>query len=130
MATDKSPSPRLGRGLVVAVAEFPTAFRPHTISGQTVQKRRLPGSGRRLDRVDGFLEFFKSCANVRSQPAFLLLISVGSAVLAQNPVTALSASVVEVAYRIAPAVNFWKTIPENRVGKPHINKVARSAMPS
>jgi hypothetical protein len=58
MATGSSPSPRSGRGLVVAMAEFPTAFRPHTISGQNVQKRRLPGSVRRLDRVDGFLEFF------------------------------------------------------------------------
>jgi hypothetical protein len=45
------------RGLVVAIAEV-SRFRPHTIYGQNVQKRRLLGSGRRLDRVDGFLEFF------------------------------------------------------------------------
>jgi hypothetical protein len=64
MATDKSPSPRLGRGLVVAMAEFPTAFRPHTITGQNVQKRRLPGSGMRVDRVEGFLDFFYDAAEI------------------------------------------------------------------
>jgi hypothetical protein len=69
MATDKSPSPRLGRGLVVAMAEFPTAFRPHTISGQNVRKRRLPGSGTRLDASTVFLNFSQGCANLRTLSA-------------------------------------------------------------
>jgi hypothetical protein len=45
-AWQQSLSPRpTARGLAVAIGEFPTGFRPHPISGQNVQKRRLSGSG-------------------------------------------------------------------------------------